>query len=63
MGEFGDNVGYAEVIVVDDTMEVSVYQGGGSMVLEFALAVVYALVVVGVLWVVEWGGWGSGGHV
>ena len=46
---WGYNVGYAKVVVVGNTIEISVYQGGGSMALKFALAVFYTLVVVGVL--------------
>ena len=43
------NVSYAKVVDVNNTIEMSVYQGGGSMALKFALVVFYTLVVVGVL--------------
>ena len=55
----GYNVSYTKVVAVENTMEVSVYQEEVSMALEFSLAVVYALVVVGMLWVLEWGSIGT----
>ena len=49
---WGYNVGYAKLVVAHDPVEVRIYQGRGSMVFEFLLAFVYALVITGVCWMV-----------